>query len=85
MAGKKKTVNLISNHKPKCPKCESTSTLGYLNGRNGKVNYFCSKCSIEATFNVKNEVVSFSELSADGTTKETLVKKSRAKQKSIKK
>lgn len=61
------TKKNTSNKKPQCPKCNGKSTLGYLNGRNGKVNYFCNKCFIEITFNNKGRAISFSEISADGS------------------
>lgn len=84
MAGKKKSNNNSSikiEKKPKCPRCYNSSTLGYLNGRNGKINYFCNNCSIEATFDNYGEVISFIELSADGTAKETRIKKLKKKSK----
>lgn len=77
MANKSKKDNstvIYSDKKPTCPKCDEKSTLGYLNGRNGKVNYFCSKCSIEVTFSNSGNAISFAELSADGTYRETLIK-----------
>lgn len=82
MAEKKKLSDIFpikTGKKPRCPKCNNTSTLGYLNGRNGKINYFCNNCSIEVTFDDCGEVISFTELSADGSTKETRIKKTRSK------
>ena len=84
MAGRRKPENdspIRIEKKPRCPRCNNTSTLGYLNGRNGKTNHFCNNCSIEVAFDGYGEVISFTELSADGSVMETQIKKPRKKNK----
>lgn len=75
MAGNNKTKENVNRiRRPICPKCNESHTMGYLNSRNGKFNYFCNNCSLEIVFNNNFIATSFVELFSDGSSKETKIK-----------
>lgn len=75
MSGNNKTRGNNSRiRRPICPRCKESHTMGYLNSRNGKFNYFCSNCSLEIIFNNDFVAISYVELFSDGSSKEIKLK-----------